>query len=173
MRSPPTLSRAFPPYSERQRQAQLSEARSHAKEHGRIVTRHLQASTRLAGVLDWPGLAQTCRLERTTKRGGETTVEVQYSVTSAPRHLADATQLLPWWRGHWGIENRLHWVRDTAFGEDRCRIRTGTAPHVFSIFRNAAVNLLRAMQVPNITAALRQNAYRVDRLLAMLGILKE
>jgi len=112
-------------------------------------------------------------LERTTKRGGETTVEVQYAVTSAPRNQAHATKLLSWWRGHWGIENRLHWVRDTAFGEDRCRIRTGAAPHVFSIFRNAAVNLLRAMQVPNITAALRQNAYRVDRLLAMLGILKK
>lgn len=117
-------------------------------------------------------MAQVCRLQRTTWRGGKQTVEVAYAITSVPRHLARAPQLLAWWRGHWRIENNLHWVRDVVLGEDRCRIRRGTAPPAMAALRNAALNLLRAAGFSQITATLRENAYRVDRLLARLGILK-
>lgn len=98
--------------------------------------------------------------------------EVEYAVTSLAAGRADASRLINLWRGHWGIENRLHWLRDTAWQEDRCRIRVGAAPQNLAAFRNAAINLLRLAKVTNITAALRENAYRKDRLLARLGILK-
>jgi hypothetical protein len=45
-------------------------------------------------------------------------------------------------RGHWGIENRLHWIRDVNLGEDASRIRTGQAPQVMAVFRNVAIGLL-------------------------------
>ena len=137
------------------------------------MKRHLQASTRIVPFLTrWPGLEQVIRLERTTKRDGKTTTEVQYAITSLSRHRADAAKLLKIWRTHWGIENRVHWVRDTLWQEDRCRIKNPTGGHNMAAFRNMAINLLRLAKVPNLTAAVRENAYRVDRLLARLGIMK-
>lgn len=122
--------------------------------------------------MNWPGLAQVCRLTRRTVRNGVETVETGYAISSVPRSEAAAVQILSWWRNHWHIENRLHWVRDTAFREDHCRVRTGHGPHNLAAFRNAAINVLRLGHAGNITATLRENAYRIDRLLAKLGILK-
>lgn len=112
------------------------------------------------------------RLERITRRNGKQTKEVQYAITSLSRRQADASKLLKLWRSHWGIENRLHWVRDTLWQEDRCRIKNPTGGHNMAAFRNAAINLLRLAKVSNLAAAVRENAYRVDRLLAKLGIMK-
>jgi Transposase DDE domain len=134
--------------------------------------RHLQASSRLANHLDWPGLAQVCRLERTTVRSGQTTLEVQYAVTSVPPDQADAAALLRHWRGHWGIENRLHWVRDVAYREDHCGIRTKNAPQNLAAFRNAAITLLRLSGLSEITPALRRFAIQPQKLLRFLRILK-
>lgn len=111
-------------------------------------------------------------MERTTKRKGKLTTEVRYAVTSLSRREADAAKLLQLWRNHWGIENRLHWVRDTLWQEDRCRIKNPIGGHNMAAFRNAAINLLRLAKTPNLTAAVRENAYRVDRLLTRLGIMK-
>jgi hypothetical protein len=132
----------------------------------------LEASTRLARTLDWPGVAQVCRLTRTTYRNRAWTTEVAYAITSVPPEQANAADLLQWWRGHWRIENQLHWVRDVVLGEDRCRVRTGQAPQVLATLRNAALNWLRLNGYREITATLRTFAFRPDRLLQTLGILK-
>lgn len=79
--------------------------------------------------------------------------------------------MLQWWRGHWGIENRLHWVRDETFGEDASRIRLGGAPQFLAAIRNSAISLLRSLGATNIAAALRENACKVDHTLTKLGIL--
>ena len=136
------------------------------------MRRHLAASTRVPNGLDWAGMAQVCKLERVTQRHGRETVEVEYAITSVPRDRADAHELLAWWRGHWGIENGLHWVRDVTFGEDRSRIRTGHAPEIFAAMRNAAISVLRCQGVTNIAAALRNYANRTADLLKLVGILK-
>lgn len=163
----------FPPAGQRESDRYLSEAQTRGKEHGRVVTRSLKASTRIVPFLTrWPGLQQVIRLERTTKRNGKLTNEVQHAITSLSRRQANAAKLLKLWRGHWAIENQLHWVRDTLWQEDRCRIKHPTGGHNMAAFRNAAINLLRLAKVPNLTAAVRENAYRVDRLLARLGIMK-
>lgn len=133
----------------------------------------MQASTRLAGYDGWPGLAQVCRLTRKTTRNGQTETEIEYAITSVPRSLADAGQLLQWWRGHWGIENRVHWVRDVTFDEDRCRIRKGHAPQNLAALRNTLISLLRLQGHTNIAAALRICTWKTQRLLAMLGIFKK
>lgn len=136
------------------------------------MVRRLEASTRLAAHLDWPGLKQVCRLERTTTRRGQKTVELQYAITSAAPHRADAALLLARWHGHWGIENRLHWVRDVTFGEDQCRVKFGRAPHNLAAFRNLAITLLRLAGVREIAPALRDFAYQPRKLLRFLGIMK-
>jgi predicted transposase YbfD/YdcC len=104
--------------------------------------------------LDWPGVAQVCRVECEVRRvGREPSREVAYAITSVPRGQADAATLLGWWRGHWGIENRSHYVRDVTMGDDASRIRTGSAPQVLAAFRNAAMGWLRARGADSIAAA--------------------
>ena len=68
---------------------------------------------------------QVCRLERIVRSKNATRRELAYAVTSLSPQEADPERLLALWRGHWGIENRLHWVRDVTFDEDRSQIRTG------------------------------------------------
>jgi hypothetical protein len=120
--------------------------------------------------LDWPGLAQACRIERRVFSKGKETREVVYAITSAPREQASAEHLLTWARGHWEIESH-HWIRDLVFGEDQYRVRRGKAPHVLAIIRNAAVNLLRLSGCSEFAKNLRRNALQVDRLLTKLGIM--
>jgi predicted transposase YbfD/YdcC len=111
-------------------------------------------------------------LQRETIRDGKPVREVQYAITSLPPERASPKQLIELWRSHWHIENRVHWVRDTLWQEDRCRVKHPTGGHNLAAFRNAAINLPRLANTTNLTAAVRENAYRVDQLLARLGIMK-
>lgn len=117
-------------------------------------------------------MAQVCRIHRVVWRDGKRCEETQYAVTSTPRAQADAERLLAVWRGHWGIENQLFYVRDVSMGEDASRIRKGHAPQVLAATRNAAVTLLRSLGIKNIAEGLRHFAYRVNDLLTTLGIMK-
>jgi len=148
----------------------LDVAETVEKGHGRRERRRLQASTRLSAHSDWPGLEQVCRLTRTVTKDGKTTTEIAYAITSVPRDQADAEKLLTWWRGHWGIENRLHWVRDETFGEDRCRIRTGSGPQVLAALRNGAISLMRHLGWNNLAAGLRHYTFHPNELFTTLGI---
>lgn len=139
--------------------------------HGdRWEERRLWASEELVAYSDWPHLAQVCRVERTVTRKGETTREVAYAVTSLPSQRANADRLLRLWRGHWGIENRVHWVRDVTFDEDRCQVRTGAAPQVLAGLRNVTISLIRLAGKPNIAAALRRHAAHPTEALALVGL---
>lgn len=84
---------------------------------------------------------------------------------------ADPRQVAAWIQGHWRIENRLHWVRDVTFDEDRSTIRTGSGPQVMATFRNTVIGWFRLTGVTNIAAALRHHGrdpHRpVDLLLSM------
>lgn len=114
----------------------------------------------------WPHVRQVCRLERhrvRLRRGrpaGPASVEVTYFITSLPPERADAAALLRLQRGHWGIENRLHRVRDVTFDEDRCTVRSGAAPQALAACRNLALALLRRRGLTTIAAALRTHASR-------------
>ncbi len=112
----------------------------------------------------WPHLVQAARVERrrTVGHRGQwhEEVEVTYAVTSLPPDRADARTLLGHLRGHWGIENKVHYVRDVTFDEDRSQVRTGAAPQVMAATRNLAIALLRRAGHTNIAAALRTYAGR-------------
>ena len=107
---------------------------------------------------DWPKLAQVVRVERERRIKGETTVEVSYYITSLDRERADATRLGELIRAHWGIENRLHYVRDVTWGEDACRVRKGRGPEVLAALRNTANYLLGRVKAPSKAAATRRFA---------------
>jgi predicted transposase YbfD/YdcC len=98
------------------------------------------------------------RLERERTVRGRTTVEVVYGITSLTRAQAGAGQLLALVRGHWGIENRLHYVRDVTLGEDACRVRSGGAPRLLAAVRNRAVYLLEGVAAASKAAATRRLA---------------
>lgn len=121
------------------------------------------------GHLDWPGFAQAIRIERTRIIKGQRTTEVSLSITSLDPARADAATLLKINRGHWGIENRLHWVRDVSMREDKCRARTGQAPENLATLRNASITLLRHSGHNAIAASLRQFATRPLDLLKILS----
>ncbi|WP_071590642.1 DDE transposase family protein [Gloeocapsa sp. PCC 73106] len=70
-------------------------------------------------------------------------------------------------RGHWGVENRVHYVRDVTFGEDRSRIRTGFLPDLWAIARNLAINLYRDAGFTNMAQAQRFCCYGLKHILAL------
>jgi predicted transposase YbfD/YdcC len=138
--------------------------------HGdRREVRRLWASTALGGYLDWPGVQQVCKVERVSERKGKITSEVRYAITSLGKEAGPA-QLLEHIRGHWGIENRLHYVRDVTFGEDASQIRTGAAPQVMAAFRNTVLGILRQAGWTNIAAGLRHNGWQTGMALQLLDI---
>lgn len=112
------------------------------KGHGRTETRRLETTTILTLTHKWPGLKQGFRITRTRVVKGETETETVYGITSLTEEEADAKRLLELVRGHWEIENGLHWVRDVTMGEDKCRVRRGNAPQALAALRNAALHLV-------------------------------
>ena len=84
--------------------------------------------------------------------------------------MADAARLLTLVRGHWAIENRLHYVRDVTFGEDASQVRSRAAPQVLAALRNVVTGLLRQAGWTNIAAALRHYAWQSGATLALLGV---
>jgi predicted transposase YbfD/YdcC len=135
--------------------------------HGRRSTRTIKVTTVPAWIA-FAGAAQVAQLRRTVTRAGKKTVEVIYLITSADHHSAPPATLAGWVQGHWGIENRLHWVRDVSFDEDRSQVRTGTAPQVMATLRNTAISLLRLTGWTNIAKALRHHARHPDQAITYL-----
>lgn len=131
--------------------------------HGsRIEVRDLRASSALtAAYCGWAGLQQVFRIERhrLNKRTGTREVKVHYGITSLGPERADARRLAAINRGHWGIENDLHWVRDVVLGEDASRIRTGQAPRVMAVFRNLAISFLGLLGYDSPSEGLRHFAW--------------
>jgi hypothetical protein len=142
------------------------------KGHGRRERRTLKATTALNEYLDWPGVAQVGQIESVVEQEGKVSHETRYFITSVPRDLGGASQLLVWGRGHWSIENRSHYVRDVTFGEDASRIRKGSGPEIMAALRNAAIGFLRSTGATNIAETVRRNASQVQTLFAKLGIFK-
>lgn len=89
------------------------------------------------------------------KAGGKVETELVQGITSLPRERAGAKELLALTRGHWGIENGLHGVRDGTLREDASRIRRGAAAEVMAVVRNLVVFLFKRRGYTNAAAATR------------------
>lgn len=142
------------------------------KGHGRIETRAIWTSTDLVGYTTFPFAAQVFCIERTvtTLQGAPKHHEIVYGITSLSPARANAARVLALNRSHWGIENRLHWIRDVTFDEDRSQVRTGAGPQVMASLRNIAITLLRLAGCTNIAAGTRRCARQIVRPLRLLGL---
>lgn len=143
--------------------------------HGRREIRTLKILTVSTGI-DFPNAAQALQIRRRRRRLDQPkrfTTETVYAITDLQVHQARPHQLAAWIRGHWSIENSIHWVRDVTYDEDRSQIRTSTGPHVMAALRNAALRTaaLRTAGTTNVAAANRHQARDSNRPLALLGII--
>jgi len=112
-----------------------------------------------------------CLRRHTTDLTGQLLrAEVVYGITSLSPAQADPARLLALNRAHWAIENKLHWVRDVTFDEDRSQVRKHAGPHVMASLRNLALSLLRLAGATNIAQALRRCAWHRALPLRLIGI---
>jgi predicted transposase YbfD/YdcC len=119
-------------------------------DHGRIETRRVWVCDEvrwLPTAQDWPGLRQVAVVESRREITGQVSTERRYYIASHRR--LDAQRTAAAIRGHWGIENQVHWVLDMAFNEDQSRIRQGDGGENFARLRRMALNKLRAFQDPS------------------------
>lgn len=127
------------------------------KGHGRLEIRKIWCSTELNRYLKFPCVSQVFCIEReiTHLKKGKTTVETVYGVTSQSVDKASPKKILQQNRGHWSIENKIHWVLDVTFDEDRSQIRNLNGPMVMTCLKRFAISFLRMHGSKNIAAAFR------------------
>ncbi len=120
-----------------------SEIRLNEQEHGRDETRFYTVLNDVQSLIDpdaeWEKLTSVGMINYMRTSNGKTTLEKLYFIASVDKN---AKLLANVKRGHWNIENQLHWVLDVAFKEDDCRIRKDNAPENMAIIRHIALNLL-------------------------------
>src|SRR5487761_1069759 len=130
--------------------------------HGRRERRTLKV-TSVARGLAFPHAAQAIQITRRRKVKGKWSRETCYAVTSLSVTQATPGQLAAIIRGQWGIEDRLHWVRDIDFDEDHSQVRTAAGPQIMASLRILAITILRLAGATSIAATLRYHARRPAR----------
>ena len=145
-------------------------AKTSEKAHGRVEIRSIRVSSELKGYSDWPGLEQVFEIRRRWKYKGIDKEAVRYGVTSLPAQIALPERLLQLKRGHWIIENGLHYVKDVTMGEDKSTIHCDNGPKVMAALRNTALSLLRYAGFSTIAARLRYNSGHPQAALDLLSL---
>jgi predicted transposase YbfD/YdcC len=145
--------------------------RTRDQAHGRVEIRTLKAVS-VRGFGGFPHVAQVIQVTRKVRdlgaRSWRTTTV--YVITSLSFQQASPARLADYLRGHWAIENGLHYVRDVTFAEDASSDRTGSGPEVMAALRNLVIGVLCRAGPVNIAAALRHHGRNPYRPLATLGI---
>jgi len=144
--------------------------------HGRREIRTLKILSVAAGIA-FPHARQAIQISRRTRpvntrtgKHGRWRTETVYAITDLAAHEARPDELAAWVRGHWQIENGLHWVRDVTYAEDSSQIRIGAGPQVMASLRNLAISLHRLDGATNIAKALRHHGRDAARPLQLLKI---
>jgi predicted transposase YbfD/YdcC len=133
----------------------------------RITTRTVSVFDDLSNISsEWVGLTCLVKVERTGTRAGKPYEQIAYYISSLSLHARKFAQGI---RGHWGIENRLHWVKDVVLEEDSSRIRLGNAPANLSIIRSLVIAILRYNGYASITTAVRMIAHNLEQIFLLIG----
>jgi predicted transposase YbfD/YdcC len=135
--------KAFLDEAIQRRESHLGFTQTTAKGHGRVEVRRYWQTEKIGWFVDreaWVGLRSVGVVEARRTLNGQESVERRYYLSSLP---ADAEKFGRAVRGHWGVENGLHWVLDMVFGEDQSRARSGYAVENLAATRRLAINLLR------------------------------
>lgn len=134
--------------------------------HQRLTERTVEVFDCLAGIAeDWLGLRRFVRVQRQGTPQGKPYTQSSYYITSL---ATTARQFAVGIRGHWGIENRLHWVKDVVFREDDCPLKLAHAPENWGLIRTWALNLFRLHGEVSITKAQRRVAHDIDALFLLI-----
>lgn len=123
--------------------ASLASLQTVEKDHGRMETRRYYQSDQLDWFADrskWEGLQSVGMVESVREAEGQTTVERRYYLSSLSLGIETFARAV---RGHWGVENKVHWIMDVCFREDQSRARTGYAAENLATLRRLALNLLK------------------------------
>jgi predicted transposase YbfD/YdcC len=148
--------------------AKVSRDKTVDGDHGRIETREVTVVHDVEWLRerhDWPGLKSVVVVESTREVAGKIDREMRLYITSL---VLLANQIGPMIRGHWMIENGLHWVLDMIFRDDECRVRTDNAPANFAIIKHIAYNLMRRASTKDSMRLRRKVAAWDDEFLASL-----
>jgi predicted transposase YbfD/YdcC len=142
------------------------------KDHGRLETREYFQSAELGWFADknqWEGLQSVGMVQATREINGQISTERRYYLSSLPLDIERFARAV---RGHWGIENKLHWVMDVRFGEDQSRARNGHAAENLATLRRLALNLLKTDKTKKRGIRGKQNNASWDHayLLRLLGV---
>ncbi|MGC9544892.1 ISAs1 family transposase, partial [Streptomyces sp. UG1] len=144
-----------------------------ASAHGRRESRSIKTcaiADNLGGIA-FPHAHLAIRVHRRRKPTGRPeTRENVYAVTSLAAHQTRPADLAAAIRGHWGIENSSHYIRDVTFAEDASTVHVGTAPRAMATIRNLAIGTLKILGADNIAKTTRAIRHEPERSLAILGI---
>jgi predicted transposase YbfD/YdcC len=109
----------------------------------------------------WCGVKQLLKITRTRWIKGQETTEIAYGITSLSKEEAPPEKIMQLWRGHWKIENQLHYVRDVVFHEDWSTLRKGDSAQIMAALRNLVIYL--AAKVETSVTELRHEGARFFR----------
>lgn len=135
------------------------------KGHGRIEKRTVSISQQLDGMPDFPGLCTLIRVESERQVHRATIIEVSHETRYYVASFIETAQAFAERiRGYWGVENKVHYVRDVTQGEDASRIRTPPLVQIWALARNFALNLYRDNGFQNMAQAQRRAGFSLSTL---------
>lgn len=142
------------------------------KDHGRIEHRAISVVELKPGQSTFPFSNQAFKVERIFTDFNDKTIssETIFGITSLRPNEAGPQRLLEYNRGHWCIENKVHYVRDVTMFEDSSRVRKGSGPRMLAILKNIALNILRSNGVKNISSAIQNFAFNKKDLFCFAGL---
>jgi predicted transposase YbfD/YdcC len=130
------------------------------KNHGRQESREVLTEEDLgwlSGKEQWKDLRTIIMYRRRSEEDGKATVDSHYYISNRALDGEEAARII---RGHWSIENGLHWFLDVCFGEDACRARTNHVAENLNVLRKAALHLLRKTAVPEKRFSVQRKMFR-------------
>jgi predicted transposase YbfD/YdcC len=142
------------------------------KDHGRIETRKCLVTSDIDWILQkhpWSGLKSIGVIESTREIGDQISIERRYYISSLECNAKLFAESV---RGHWGIENELHWSLDVSFKEDYSRVRKDFGAQNFNILRKIALNLIKKENSKKMSVICKRKkaAWNNDYLLKVLSV---
>jgi predicted transposase YbfD/YdcC len=134
------------------------------KGHGRIEKRRVSISQTKLNLTEWLGVKTIVKVESQRQLKHKIESNTRYYISDLEETAFQFYQRV---RGYWGVENKVHYVRDVTQGEDKSRIRTTPLPQVLAIARNLAINLYRDAGFSNMAQAQRKCSYSLEHILSL------
>ncbi len=141
------------------------------KAHGRIETRSIWTTDKLGAYISFPYANQVFMINRevVNYKTKEVSNELVSGITNLRKDIATPSMLLQYNRSHWAIEDRLHYVRDFTFDEDRSQIKTKNGPQMMACIRNFVISIFNLLGLNKIASSIRFFASKPHKSLAVFG----